>query len=130
MPWEHDHAGSSPAVQTNSMPRITYEWREVLSYDPCVYCGGEARGLDHIQPQSRGGVDNWTNRAPACRKCDNLKGNASLLFFLVAVARAEWRGKTGPAHRMSVRNYLRPFQGPARRRALSAIRDRALAEVV
>jgi hypothetical protein len=51
--------------------------------DPCVYCGAKADGLDHIRPRSRGGSDYWTNRAPACRDCDNAKGNTDLVLFLL-----------------------------------------------
>lgn len=60
------------------------EWRRALLNDPCVYCGDTAVGLDHIVPSSRGGSDHWTNRAPACRDCDQIKGNTDLLVFLLA----------------------------------------------
>lgn len=58
-------------------------WRDALMRDPCVYCGDVANGLDHIIAQSNGGGDGWANRAPACRSCDQLKGAAGLIFFLV-----------------------------------------------
>lgn len=59
-------------------------YRQVLMTDPCVYCGEPPTGLDHIHPKSRGGRDGWENRAPACAKCDDAKGTASVLVFLIA----------------------------------------------
>lgn len=70
---------------------VSPEWRAVLMRDPCVYCGGEARGLDHIVASSRGGSDGWQNRAPACDACDSDKANASLLVFLYACRTGEVR---------------------------------------
>lgn len=60
------------------------EWKAVLLADPCVYCGAKPDGLDHIVPSSRRGSDAWTNRAPACRECDQIKGNTGLVVFLLA----------------------------------------------
>lgn len=59
--------------------------------DPCVYCGGSAEGLDHIRAATRGGVDGWENRAPACARCDQTKRNASLLRFMWASNNARRR---------------------------------------
>lgn len=74
-------------VQRNGRS-LNKHWRAVLVQDPCVYCGGTATGLDHIQASSRDGADGWANRAPACRVCDELKGPAGLLWFIVAKQRA------------------------------------------
>src|SRR4051812_18933678 len=31
----------------------------------CVYCGGKADTVDHVQPESRGGASSWENLAAA-----------------------------------------------------------------
>jgi 5-methylcytosine-specific restriction endonuclease McrA len=44
----------------------------------CQYCGTKNRDdltVDHVNPQSRGGEDSWTNCVTACLKCNNKKGN-------------------------------------------------------
>jgi hypothetical protein len=59
--------------------------RELRIYqsDPCVYCNGPSREMDHIQPVRYGGSDGWENRAPICRSCNARKRTASLLMFLL-----------------------------------------------
>lgn len=79
---------SPPDDENDRFEQPAAWWRAVLMQEPCVYCGEPAAGLDHIEPQSRGGRDAADNRAPACRRCDQLKANASLLVFLWAVDRA------------------------------------------
>jgi hypothetical protein len=43
----------------------------------CAYCGEKfsARymSVDHIMPQTRGGIDSWTNCISACKSCNNRK---------------------------------------------------------
>jgi len=42
----------------------------------CLYCGAtENLTLDHIMPQSRGGIDSWENLATCCGSCNVKKGN-------------------------------------------------------
>ena len=65
---------------------VRQQWRNILMRDVCVYCGGRPKGLDHIKAKTRGGADGWENRAPACKQCDQHKGNAPLLVFLVRSA--------------------------------------------
>lgn len=79
--------------------RLPGEWRMTLLNDPCVYCGAAPDGLDHIQAGSRRGHDGWMNRAPACEKCDQMKGAAPLWFFLLARRRAEERLKRKKRYR-------------------------------
>lgn len=50
--------------------------------DPCAYCGSPSTDLDHIQPRSADGPNDWTNYAPACRLCNGGKGQLPLLTFL------------------------------------------------
>lgn len=95
------------------------EWRATMRLDPCVYCGAEARGLDHIAARTRGGPDALDNRAAACTRCDQLKGRAPLLVFLWAAERSRRRVARRPnlrtvqqrvsAWQSSVLNLLRGF---------------------
>lgn len=63
---------------------LKFSYKRVILNDPCVYCGGpESNGRDHIWARSKGGKDNWRNRAPACHACDHWKGSKKLLVFLV-----------------------------------------------
>jgi len=43
----------------------------------CAYCGRSDLQLtiDHIEPKSRGGLDEWENLITACIKCNNKKGD-------------------------------------------------------
>lgn len=45
----------------------------------CQYCGDkktvEHLTIDHVLPQSRGGIDCWSNVITACRACNHQKGN-------------------------------------------------------
>lgn len=59
------------------------EWVAVLLNDPCVYCGGEADTIDHIEPISAGGSGEWDNLAAACRKCNSTKNDRPLLIHLL-----------------------------------------------
>lgn len=43
---------------------------EVLWSGDCAYCGGMPTQVDHILPLSRGGTDDRSNLAPACRLCN------------------------------------------------------------
>ena len=45
----------------------------------CAYCGEEFSTsqltIDHVQPKSRGGTNQWTNCVTACRPCNHRKGD-------------------------------------------------------
>lgn len=60
------------------------EYALVVMHDPCVYCGGKAEHLDHIQPVTRGGEGTWDNLAPACARCNQSKQTKSLLAFMLS----------------------------------------------
>lgn len=77
-----------------SNPHLPQIYRQALFNDPCVYCGGEPTGLDHIRPRSsyravpnsrqyRKWLTSWENLAPACARCDSAKAATPLLLFLV-----------------------------------------------
>lgn len=56
---------------------ITAKVREAVIWSgPCAYCGDACpTQVDHIQPTSRGGSDDRSNLAPACRMCNMEKGD-------------------------------------------------------
>ncbi len=49
---------------------------------PCVYCGGDAKHVDHIRALFRGGQECEANLVPACAPCNLSKGSRLL---------TEWR---------------------------------------
>ena len=55
--------------------------RGVLRRDAhrCAYCAKPASTIDHVQPKSRGGKDTWENLVACCFKCNNKKGDKSLV---------------------------------------------------
>jgi hypothetical protein len=65
--------------------------KEVLRRDPCAYCGEPEHDaadteLDHIEPRSRGGEDDWPNRTASCSACNRGKGTRSMLSWLLHLA--------------------------------------------
>lgn len=65
----------------------TIAWAEVLLCDPCSYCGGPAKTLDHIVA---GGPNDAGNLTAACQPCNSAKGNRPLLWLL-AQRKGYWR---------------------------------------
>ena len=67
-----------------AMPALGDEvrYRKVLRRDPCAYCGGASEALDHIEPKSSGGEDEWTNRVGVCTRCNSYKGTLPVLLAL------------------------------------------------
>lgn len=51
----------------------------------CVYCGGPATGVDHLQPVARGGTNDFFNLAPCCKEC-NLKKQARPIWVMLGAA--------------------------------------------
>ena len=51
----------------------------------CAYCGEKLRledmQVDHMQPLRKGGLDELTNMAPACRSCNHYKATLTVEEF-------------------------------------------------
>lgn len=60
------------ALIDGPLPPGTYT--AVLASGPCVYCGAEARTVDHIVPLARGGYEVEYNLVPCCGSCNSSKG--------------------------------------------------------
>lgn len=60
-------------VDEHSMASMT----QVLRRDKnkCGYCGEFAATVDHILPQSRGGLNTWGNLIAACFECNQFKAD-------------------------------------------------------
>lgn len=64
--------------------RSRHPYEVTLRADPCAYCGGPGGTVDHIQPRSHYGANNWRNLTGACDLCNRHKRSADLLEFLAA----------------------------------------------
>ena len=53
----------------------------LLTHDPCSYCGKPMEAIDHIVPLTKGGTEDWTNLTSACKSCNSRKNNKSLFEF-------------------------------------------------
>jgi hypothetical protein len=55
-------------------------WRQSLHLATdrrCIYCGERSESIDHVHPQSRGGLSVTENCVPACLPCNGDKGDAN-----------------------------------------------------
>ncbi len=65
----------------------------------CAYCSssGIPLEIDHVEPRARGGSDRLSNQVPACRSCNQAKGDQPLEQFLadrpVVLARVQAQRK-------------------------------------
>lgn len=53
-------------------------WRQSLHHatdQRCIYCGERSESIDHVHPQSRGGLSVTANCVPACLACNGAKGD-------------------------------------------------------
>jgi hypothetical protein len=53
-------------------------WRHSLHHLTgrcCLYCGHPSQSIDHIRPQSLGGLSVTENCVPACLRCNGSKGD-------------------------------------------------------
>jgi len=62
-----------PLTRTNILERDKHR---------CVYCGCKltlsTMTLDHVYPESKGGLSDWANLRAACSKCNGEKGDKTL----------------------------------------------------
>ncbi len=57
-----------------SATRVEWRW--------CAYCRRRADTVDHVVPRADGGTNAQDNLLPACRRCNETKGNLPLVVFL------------------------------------------------
>ena len=58
------------------------EYASLIERDPCSYCGAPATQIDHIEPVTRGGSNEWYNLTAACKACNSGKRDKPLLIWL------------------------------------------------
>jgi len=59
-------------------------WRQQLhrvTNQRCLYCGQASESIDHVLPQSRGGLSITENCVPACLACNGHKGDADAFVW-------------------------------------------------
>ena len=57
------------------------QWRQSLhtyTGKSCIYCGNPSESIDHVLPQSRGGLSITSNCVPACLSCNGHKSDADV----------------------------------------------------
>ena len=47
-----------------------------MTHKTCIYCGQPSESIDHLLPQSRGGLSTTENCVPACLACNGHKSDA------------------------------------------------------
>ena len=47
-----------------------------MTHKTCIYCGKPSESIDHLLPQSRGGLSVTENCVPACLACNGHKSDA------------------------------------------------------
>lgn len=70
-----------------------YAYSLILRNDPCSYCGKTVEKIcvDHIDPLSKGGANEWWNLTAACLSCNSSKRDKPLLTHLFLMAKQEFR---------------------------------------
>jgi 5-methylcytosine-specific restriction endonuclease McrA len=71
-------------MRLRDVDEIARGYLSAIANDPCAYCGGLADTVDHKQPLSRGGSNEWWNLTAACRSCNSRKHNKTVEEFLTA----------------------------------------------
>jgi hypothetical protein len=59
-------------------------WRQSLHQltdQRCIYCGQRSESIDHVLPQSRGGLSVTENCVPACLACNGHKGDTDVFVW-------------------------------------------------
>lgn len=75
--------GNGRASRREERREKTIHYYRALREDPCSYCGGKGGTVDHIIPQSLGGIDGRENMTGACENCNTRKDSIDLLGFLL-----------------------------------------------
>lgn len=67
-------------ANTKNRRKVRYSRRGVMIRDgyTCVYCGKRATTIDHVVPQSKGGLSTYENCVASCEPCNALKDDKSL----------------------------------------------------
>ena len=94
--------------------RLAIYLRDGLS---CVYCGasvedGAQLSLDHLTPDSKGGVNDATNLVTCCSRCNSSRGDRPFRTFARATARYLNHGVTAAqivAHVENARRRVLPL---------------------
>lgn len=69
----------------NTKARVKQRIKSEFNYC-CAYCGFQSKRitLDHVIPESKGGMDIRGNLVPACVKCNRSKGSKNLADWYIA----------------------------------------------
>lgn len=70
---------------------LARDYVDVLRGDPCSYCGQPTTTIDHIEPLSRGGGDDWENLTGACQRCNSSKHTKPMLGWMLETLDARSR---------------------------------------
>ena len=73
-----------------------------MTHKTCIYCGKPSESIDHLLPQSRGGLSVTENCVPACLACNGHKSDADAF---------EWYRRQrfyDPRRAMAIRAWLGP----------------------
>lgn len=71
-------------ARARNYPKSLRWYVDLLTGDPCCYCGAPSEHIDHIDPLARGGETTTENLTAACLKCNVGKSAQPLLMFLLA----------------------------------------------
>lgn len=86
-------------VMYNRISYVSYTKRNLHLRDAyiCQYCSirikEHAATIDHIIPESRGGVDSWENTVTCCKSCNHKKASLSLAQSGLKLIRVPTRPK-------------------------------------
>lgn len=110
----HWRPGTDRIAQECSVIPVTYT-QPIPAHARCHYCGTPAASRDHIVPDSAGGSRLWWNLVPACKPCNESKGDRQACACMFCIrALALWQlgfRRTGRSHRDRKNNYKRNLRG-------------------
>lgn len=85
-PERHVASQMRRRTQVGTISREDADYIAILRGDPCSYCGGPAKPIDHIEPLWHGGNGGWENLTASCQCCNSSKRVDTLLSFLLRTA--------------------------------------------